>query len=228
MFAAQSSTSWAGCGFHASDGRIRLRANAAAGLGWPLASWAMCGWCCCTAPAAAAAWPLLLGCLVGPPFAFERAPHTDLRRDDSLQPPCWLARSLAHTSLSPTSPIARFTRRCWHRRPFPQLAINPGWQAACTEVVCAPRGVVSTTLARDSKVTRCLLCNYYRGFRISKTTAEVQIDSHQDQNSPPKHRYPDTGHSHRYLYNPKAYPQPLSDVFAVRTAGAWRTVRSKH
>jgi hypothetical protein len=42
----------------------------------------------------------------------------------------------------------------------PQLPINPGLHTACTEVVCARGGVVSTTLARDSKVTRCLLCNY--------------------------------------------------------------------
>lgn len=58
----------------------------------------------------------------------------------------------------------------------PQLPINPGLHTACTEVVCARGGVVSTTLARDSKVTRCLLCNNYRGFRISKATAEPQFD----------------------------------------------------
>jgi hypothetical protein len=58
----------------------------------------------------------------------------------------------------------------------PQLPINPGLHTACTEVVCARGGVVSTTLARDSKVTRCLLCNCHRGFRISKATAEPQFD----------------------------------------------------
>ena len=83
---------------------------------------------------------------------------------------------------------------------------------------------VSTTLAATAKVTRCLLCNYYRGFRISKTTTEPQSGP-QDKDGSLKHRCPHTEGSHRYLYNPDSYYLPPSDVFAVRTAGAWRTVK---
>jgi hypothetical protein len=87
----------------------------------------------------------------------------------------------------------------------PQLPINPGLHTACTEVVCARGGVVSTTLARDSKVTRCLLCNCHRGFRISKATAEPQF-APQNKNTLLKHRYPTTRHFHCYLNNTESYP----------------------
>lgn len=75
--------------------------------------------------------------------------------------------------------LSIFTRepspRChWHHRS--PAAINSRLWSACSEVVCVRRGVVSTTLARDSKVTRWLLCSYYRGFRISKTTTEPQFE----------------------------------------------------
>jgi hypothetical protein len=75
----------------------------------------------------------------------------------------------------------------------PQLPINSGLQTACTELVCACGGVVSATLARDSKVTRCLLCIYSRGFRISKRLPPLSLTA-QNKNSPSKHRYPTTGH----------------------------------
>jgi hypothetical protein len=99
----------------------------------------------------------------------------------------------------------------------PQLPINPGLHTACTEVVCARGGVVSTTLARDSKVTRCLLCNCHRGFRISKATAEPQFD-------PPEQEYPsETSLSHDQAFS--LLPQQhqilslTSNVFAMKAAG---------